>query len=120
MKYYARQGEVNFLELEDGDEFPSDLTAATPEGGNYILGHSETGHHHVLAVAGNTARVYDQDEFVSWIDNTSTDKVVAREGNVIHLRGFDTHDPVGLKPGKRYMVTRQREHTPEGFRRAAD
>ena len=39
--------------------------------------------------------------------------------DVIHLRGFDTHETVHLSPGL-YEIRRQREYTPEGYRRAAD
>jgi hypothetical protein len=36
-----------------------------------------------------------------------------------HLRSFDTHESILVPTGK-YIVRRQREYTPEGYRRAAD
>lgn len=106
MKYIA-QGDLNIFAV---DSIPVGLTEKQPENGTHTLAHSETGHHHVID--GNTVRVYEQDEFVSYLD-------VEKESNVVHLRSFDTHAPITLVPGK-YRITRQREYTPEGFRRAAD
>ena len=109
MHYYARQGELNILKLE-GEEIPKGLKELQPEKGQHILAHSETGHHHVID--GNTARVFEVDEFSGYVD-------VPKKAEVIHLRSFDTHAPVSLDAGK-YLITRQREYTPEGFRRAID
>jgi len=36
-----------------------------------------------------------------------------------HHRSFDTHEALEIKPGI-YEIRRQREYTPQGFRRAAD
>lgn len=102
MKYIA-QGDLNIFQV---DEIPENV----PETDDRVLAHSETGHHHVIE--GNTVRVFEQDEFVSYIKTPEPAKIV-------HLRGFDTHKTINLDPG-RYRVTRQREYTPEGFRRAAD
>lgn len=106
MKHIA-QGDLSIFSVAS---IPSGLTEKQPENGQHILAHSETGHHH--AIDGNTVRVFEQDEFVSYLD-------VEKESNVVHLRNFDTHAPVTLPPGQ-YRITRQREYTPKGFRRAAD
>lgn len=106
MKYIA-QGDLNIFSV---DIIPDGLTEKEPENGNHVLAHSETGHHHVID--GSAVRVFEQDEFISYLD-------VEKESNVVHLRSFDTHEPVALSPGQ-YRITRQREYTPEGFRRAAD
>lgn len=102
---YTAQGDLNFFAV---DEIPSDVTETVAE--QHVLAHSETGHHHVVDRA--TVRVYNRDEFESFLE-------VPQEAEVIHLRGFDTHDKINLPAGK-YRVTRQREYTPEGYRRAAD
>lgn len=105
---YTAQGDLNIFSC---DSLPNGIKEKSPESdGNHILAHSETGHHHVID--GNTARVFEQDEFVSFIE-------VKKESNIVHLRSFDTHKTITLPPGK-YRITRQREYTPEGFRRAAD
>lgn len=104
---YVAQGDLNIFSV---DAIPGGLVESPPTNGQHILAHSETGHHHV--VDGNTVRVFEQDEFTSYLE-------VKKEAKVIHLRGFDTHDPITLAPGK-YRIARQREYVPEGFRRAAD
>lgn len=104
------QGDVRLVPC---DEIPEDLTQQAPESGRYVLAHSETGHHHALAVSDDVT-VYDQDEFISYVENRGENVVELR-----HLRNFDTHGPIGIPPGK-FRVVRQREYTPEGYRRAAD
>lgn len=104
---YTAQGDLNIFSVE---EIPEGLKELEPENGNHVLAHSETGHHHVID--GNTARVFGGDEFESFIE-------VKKSAEIIHLRGFDTHEKINLPEG-RYRITRQREYTPEGYRRAAD
>jgi len=105
---YVAQGDCNIFAVND---IPDGLPLAEKdEQGRYILAHSESGHSHV--VDGNTVRVFNQDEFISYLD-------VKHETNIVHLRSFDTHAPIAIPPGK-YRIARQREYTPEGFRRAAD
>ncbi|MCG8614513.1 MAG: hypothetical protein MI864_28705 [Pseudomonadales bacterium] len=105
---YSAQGDVNIFDCND---IPAGLEKAPLHSdGRPIVGHSETGHMHV--VDGNSVTVYQQDDFVSYLD-------VKKEVDIIHLRSFDTHKTITLPPGQ-YRITRQREYTPEGFRRAAD
>lgn len=104
---YCAQGDLNIFACE---AIPEGLEEAKAENGSHILAHSETGHHHV--VDGNAVRVFNEDEFTSYLD-------VREETSVVHLRSFDTHAPIALPTG-RYRITRQREYTPEGFRRARD
>lgn len=105
---YCAQGDLNIFAI---DSIPKDLKEAAPEkDGNHILAHSETGHHHVID--GNTARVFNENEFSSYLE-------VKEDSNIIHLRSFDTHEKMKLPSGK-YRISRQREYTPEGYRRAAD
>lgn len=105
---YCAQGDLNIFLV---DSIPKDLTEASPEkDGNHILAHSETGHHHVID--GNTVRVFNENEFSSYLE-------VKEDSNIIHLRGFDTHETMKVPAGK-YRISRQREYTPEGYRRAAD
>lgn len=105
---YCAHGEVNLLAV---GSIPKDIPAAPAHtDGRPIIGHSETGALHVIE--GNAVRVYEEDAFTSYIEANET-------ATVVHLRAFDRHETIELPPGK-YRVTRQREHTPEGFRRAAD
>ena len=104
---YSAQGDLNIFVC---DEIPENLKEVKAENGQHVLAHSETGHNHVTE--GNTVRVFEQDEFISYLD-------VTKEINVVHLRSFDTHETITLPAGK-YRISRQREYIPEGFRRAAD
>lgn len=91
---------------------PTGLTVAAGENGKHILAHSETGHHHCVAERGAQMLIDQTNAFIAYLD-------VAEPTVLEHLRSFDTHEPYLLPPGK-YEVRRQREHTPEGWRRAAD
>ena len=103
------QGDV-YLEATDEEVSGAEQK---PEDGKLVLAHSETGHHHALAYSDDVT-VWDVDDFTSYVENRS-DNVIELK----HHRSFDTHAPIGIPPGK-YKITRQREYTPEGYRRAAD
>jgi hypothetical protein len=45
--------------------------------------------------------------------------VVNKDTELKHLRSFDTHESLSIPEGL-YRINRQREYTPEGYRRAAD
>ncbi len=104
------QGELMIRRI---DKLPSGLKAVQPDGGVWIIGHSETGHHHVIDRP--KAEVFEpaDDSFVAFIKALD-------DAELKHLRDFDTHEPIKLEKGGVYEVRRQREWTPEGFRRAAD
>ena len=93
-------------------EIPAGLTPARSEGGNYIVAHSETGHHHVVKERAAQMLIDEANAFIAYLQ-------VAEPTELEHLRSFDTHETLLLAPGN-YEVRRQREHTPEGWRRAAD
>lgn len=113
-KIQAAQGDCLLRRVES---LPAGIKLATPENGAYTVAHSETGHHHVIDAAPNV-RVYDTaDPLVSYLEViAATD---AMETLLRHLRGHDTHETIAIPPGI-YEVRRQREYTPEGWRRAAD
>ena len=91
---------------------PAGLTQAKPEAGAFILAHSETGHHHVVLERRAQLLIDQTNQFIAYL-------AVSEETELTHLRSFDTQEPYLLPPGN-YEVRRQREHTPEGWRRAAD
>lgn len=103
---YSAQGDLNIFVC---DRIPEGLERSDSKG-DHVIAHSETGHNHV--VSSVSVDLYSEDEFVSYLD-------VKEDSNVVHLRSFDTHKTITLPPGQ-YRITRQREYTPEGFRRAAD
>ena len=88
------------------------LRQAIAEGGNLILAHSETGHHHVVKERAARLLIDETNAFIAYLN-------VLEQTELEHLRSFDTHESYRLEPGW-HEVRRQREHTPEGWQRAAD
>ena len=111
MKTFLNQAAQGDLLITRVDELPNDVTPAKSENGEYIVAHSETGHHHVVSAAD--CQVYETpDPFVAYlvVDNTVEFR---------HKREHHTHESIQAKSGV-FRLDRQREYTPEGFRRAAD
>jgi hypothetical protein len=93
------------------------LRAVAEKGGRIVVTHSETGHDHVMvldrAMDGPSVEMFESDNpLVAWLQ-------VHRPTALEHLRPHDTHEPIMFEPGV-YEVRRQREYTPEGFRRVED
>lgn len=91
---------------------PTGLETVPSDGGRHVLAHSETGHHHVIDSRNARLLIDKTNAFIAYLD-------VAEESEIVHLRDHDTHAPLTLPPG-RYEIRRQREHAPEGWRRAQD
>ena len=108
-KNQAAQGDMLITRIDD---IPDDVVPMETENGVYVCAHSETGHNHVIQSQGVQAFEAANDPFVMFL-------VVDEQADLTHLRSFDTHSPISVPPGK-YRINRQREYTPEGFRRAAD
>lgn len=106
------QGDVMLRRV---DALPTGTVPVAPESGVYIVTHSETGHNHVVAERP-TVTMYrlPQEVYEAFIVVEGDEPAV-----VEHQRSFDTHAPLTLPPGV-YQIKRQREYTPEGYRRAAD
>lgn len=105
----ARQGDVLITRVES---MPDNLEQAKPEGDNYIITHSETGHHHVMPKADVNMYQAANDPFTAYL-------VVNNETELRHLRGFDTHETIKFNPGV-YRINRQRQMGIEGWERVAD
>lgn len=108
-KNVCAQGDVYFRRIKS---VPKNYIEVLPENGELIVTHSETGHHHVMNPAGarmfrNPANEYD------------AVLVLERPTSLDHKRPFDTHESIMFDAGV-YGVRRQREYTPEGYRRVAD
>lgn len=104
----AAQGDLLITRIS---QLPADAQALQKTG-MQIVAHSETGHHHVMSTESATFYQAANDEFVLYV-------VVDNDTTLLHERGFDTHAPISVGPGI-YRINRQREYTPEGFRRAQD
>lgn len=85
---------------------------AEPQKGN-IVAHSETGHHHVA----ERAKVFTVPD-----GETLYLQALGKNVDIVHKRDYDTHETIRLetKPGEVFRIRRQREYTPEGWRRVAD
>lgn len=103
----AAQGDLLIRRVES---IPADAKREERKG-RLILAHSETGHHHAIDAA-DVVRFVPNDPLICFLQ-------VASEADVVHHRNFDTHATLRLPPGN-YEVRRQKEYTPEGYRRVED
>jgi hypothetical protein len=104
------QGDVYIQKV---DTMPTkDMVEVPAENGVVIVTHSETGHHHVMEAT--KVKMYA-------LPNSLLDCLLVVNDPVAlkHLRDHDTHEPIMFEKGT-YKVTRQREYTAEGFRKAQD
>jgi hypothetical protein len=111
-KTIAAQGELGFIRMPDNTVIPEEAVRVEPVNGYVIVGHSETGHHHVMT-AERTELYQLPDDLLACL------MVVKDHDELTHLRDFDTHESLRFDPGT-YKVRKLREYTPEGFRRQAD
>lgn len=115
-KNMAAQGDFIILRVK---QFPKNLVEVKPENNRFVVAHSETGHNHVMVLERpDTVRAY-KDKNTKEVDLYEMFFEVDAETPIEHLRSFDTHETLLVPPGK-FMIKRQREYVPEGFRRAAD
>lgn len=106
---YCAQGDIYIKRI---DALPAGAVEVKPEHGRVIVTHSETGHHHVMDAA-NVKMFTLPDSIMDCL--LVVDSPTALE----HLREHDTHEPILFEKGV-YHIRRQREYTPEGFRRVED
>ena len=91
---------------------PEGAVEIQPEGKHVIVTHSETGHRHVMEK--EKVKLYQlPDNIMKCL--LIVDDPVALE----HLRTYDTHESIWFEKGS-YLIHRQREYTPEGFRVVQD
>jgi hypothetical protein len=92
-----------------------------PRSGPLVVAHSETGHHHAIDSKSVSHFEVPGDSLVCYL---RLDDGLGDIGgiDVVHHRAWDTHETVRLlgKPGDVWEVRRQREWTPEGWRRVED
>jgi len=93
---------------------PDDAMIVSAENGQFIVAHSETGHNHCVKEQPSVKFYAGIDQFRGYLEVTGNESAVLE-----HHRSFDTHEALEIKPGI-YEIRRQREYTPQGFRKAAD
>lgn len=123
MKTFEKMAAQGDMLIRVIDKLPKNTSIVNAENGKFILAHSETGHHHAVRKQdGVTFYANDNDPFIAYlvVDNTV-------EALIEHERSFDTHETIALKcpteskeNNRVYEIRRQREYTPEGFRKAQD
>lgn len=105
----AAQGDLLILKVA---ELPEGVKEISPDKGKHIVAHSETGHHHYVEMA--QARFYgSEDPMVCYL------AVDGEYADLVHDRSFDTHEALRFPKGI-FQLRRQREYTPEGWRRIED
>lgn len=95
---------------------PEGVTESAPVSGRHVLAHSETGHNH--DVDANGIKLFTgADPMVCYLRMDGV-----HEADIVHHRSHDTHETVRLlgEPGSVWEVRRQREYTPDGWRRVED
>ena len=113
-KNQAAQGDLFIRRI---NSLPSGLKPMATENGAFIVAHSETGHHHVIEARSNVTVYNTDDPLVSYLQVIEATEET--ETLIEHLRNFDTHESIKVAPGN-YEIRRQREYSPEGWRRVAD
>lgn len=113
-KNCAAQGDLLIRRIP---ALPAGLAPAPAERGVFIVAHSETGHNHVIAERPNVRLYSGGDPMISYLE--VIEAADQAEALIEHLRQFDTHETIAIPPGV-YEIRRQREHTPEGWRRVED
>ena len=108
-KKIAAQGDAMLIKVES---VPENFKPAKAQGGKFIIAHSETGHHHTVLEKSAQLLIDETNEFIAYLK-------VSNDTELKHERSFDTHESLLLTAGI-YEIRRQREYTPEGYRRAAD
>ena len=110
----AAQGELTIMRVES---VPTGCTPMKAEGGKFIVGHSETGHHHVIGAKG--ASVMELDRPPEGMKVLYA--ILENPGSLDHLREHDTHESIALEPGTyEIRVAREFDHYAELARQSQD
>lgn len=117
MKTFENQAAQGDLLIRRIDAIPANAKPMKAEKGNFIVAHSETGHHHVIAERPGVQVFLTDDPMVSYLQ--VIDATEKTDALLEHLRGHDTHETISIPTGT-FELRRQREYTPEGWRRVAD
>ena len=116
----AAQGEITIIRIGDAPKKVKNIDGKplALEAGKLIIGHSETGHHHVLErQAGASVTVLEKAPEGMRILHA----ILQEPNKLIHERGHDTHETIELPPGEYEMrIAREFDHYAELARQSAD
>lgn len=104
------QGDVYLIPIK---AIPPGAALVGAENGQYIITHSETGHHHVVMERPDVRQFSGMDMFRGFLD------VQGKPAELIHLRDHHTHETQIVLPGA-YLIQRQAAYTPQGWQMARD
>jgi hypothetical protein len=104
------QGDVTLIPIMD---IPEGLTLIKSDNGQFIVAHSETGHHHTVMERPDITMYKGMDMFRDFlkVENTPTE--------LFHLRTVHNHKEHVIPVGS-WIVQRQAKYTPEGWKKAVD
>jgi hypothetical protein len=86
-KHTAAQGEISIRKI---DALPADVVPLKPENGHYVIGHSETGHHHVMTL--DRKQVFEAKNPPAGMRVLYA--ILDVPADLIHQRGHDTHETI--------------------------
>jgi hypothetical protein len=84
-----------------------------------ILGHSESGHHHVLEAVRPVPINKAAQAMIDAANDTFVELRLFESCKLVHMRGFDTHKTLVFPAGD-YIRGIREEQTPAGWVRVAD
>jgi hypothetical protein len=89
VKTFQNQAAQGDLLIRRIDKLPANIKAMKAERGHFIVAHSETGHHHVIAERPGVTVYSTDDPLVSYLQLIEATEQT--EALLEHLRGHDTH-----------------------------
>jgi hypothetical protein len=115
VKEVSAQGDVFVQRL---DKLPDDVKKVE-DTDKVVVGHSETGHHHIVTAPGKVERFAGQDPGICYLVAEGIDYL-----ELTHHRGWDTHGGQRLQcnpEGKTiWSFKQQQEFSPAGWQKVCD
>lgn len=105
------QGDMYLIPIK---AIPASAQPVKAENGNYIITHSESSHHHVIAERPDVRQFSGMDMFRGFLVIEGDEPA-----ELVHLREHHTHAPQFIEPGA-WLIQRQAAYTPQGWERARD
>lgn len=118
-KVRAAQGEITIRRVGpvSGKVLPGGYTHLSLEDGKFVIGRSETGHHHVLDRADVVIGVLDKPPAGMRILRA----ILEHPAKLEHHRPHDTHETIMLEPGEyEFRIAREFDPYAELARLSAD
>lgn len=115
-KKFAAQGEIRIKKI---DRLPDGLRPVCAVDNNFVIGHSETGHHHVIKERPGV-QVFEATRDVP-AGMRVLYALLEESADLEHLRDYDTHETVRHDPGMyEFRIGREHDHYAAAARAQAD